>query len=365
VTELLDMHPAEGPPGRHRRRGMPRVVGLLVVLVVLVVLIAGALFAVGKVKNHFRDAPDYTGSGTGRAVVQIKPGDSAYNLAVKLAEMGVVKSAAAFRKVAAGDEDATKLQPGYYQLRQHMSAAAALDLLLDPKARLLGHATIPEGSTVQQALAILARNTEIPLEDLQAAAANPGALGVPPYANGKLEGFLFPATYDVEPGTTAVEVLTMMVDRFKEAAQTTGLEERSQALGITPYQALTLASIIERESRVDEEYPKVARVVYNRLQQKIPLYVDATILYGLGRTSGGLKKSELEKDTPYNTRLHTGLPPTPISNPGEAALDGALNPDNGTWLYYVLADKAGHHLFTADYNEFLRQKSKSQAEGIF
>jgi UPF0755 protein len=246
-----------------------------------------------------------------------------------------------------------------------MSAAAALELLLDPASRLRGRATIPEGSTVQQALAILAKNTELPAAELKAAAANPAALGLPPYAKGKLEGFLFPATYDIEPKMTAVEVLTMMVDRFKEAAESSGLLQRSEELGITPYEAVIVASLIERESRVDEEYPKVARVVYNRIQQKIPLYVDATILYGLGRTSGGLKQSELKKDTPYNTRLHLGLPPTPISNPGEAAMAGALEPATGDWLYYVLADKQGHHLFTSDYNEFLRQKDKSQSEGIF
>jgi UPF0755 protein len=364
VTELLDVSPSEGPPARHRKR-LPRLVGLLVVLVVLVVLTVTAAFAVGKVKNHFRAAPDYSGSGTGTAVVQIQPGETAYELAPKLARMGVVKSAAAFRKVAARDDKASSLQPGYYQLHQHMSAAAALALLLDPSSRLRGRATIPEGSTVQQALAILARNTEIPLADLKAAAANPNALGLPAYAGGRLEGFLFPATYDIEPKMTAVEALTMMVDRFKEAADASGLVENAQRLGITPYQAVTVASLIERESRVDEEYPKVARVVYNRLDQHIPLGVDASILYGLGRTSGGLRKSELAKDTPYNTRLHTGLPPTPISNPGDASLKAALNPSAGDWLYYVLADKSGHHLFTADYNEFLRQKAKSQNEGIF
>jgi UPF0755 protein len=364
VTELLDLSPAEGPPGRHRRRA-PRVVALLVVLVVVVVLTVTAAFAVGKVKSHFRDAPDYSGGGTGSAVVQIKPGDTAYELAVKLAEMGIVKSAAAFRKVAANEDEAANLQPGFYQLREHMSAAAALDLLLDPASRLRGRATIPEGSTVQQALAILAKNTELPAADLKAAAANPAALGLPPYAKGKLEGFLFPATYDIEPKMTAVEVLTMMVDRFKEAAESSGLLQRSEELGITPYEAVIVASLIERESRVDEEYPKVARVVYNRLERREPLGIDAAILYGLGRTSGGLKQSELAKDTPYNTRLNAGLPPTPIANPGDAALDGALAPAVGDWLYYVLADKQGHHLFTSDYNEFLRQKRKSIAEGIF
>ena len=364
MTDLLDLPAAEGPPGRHRRR-TPRVVALVVVLVVLVVLLVSAVFAVGKVKSYFRDAPDYEGSGTGTAVVQIKPGDTAYDLAVRLAEMGIVKSAAAFREAAADEPDAANLQPGFYELRRQMSGESALELLLDPRSRLRGRATIPEGSTVQQALAILAKSTEIPLAEYQAAAQKPAALGLPPYAGGKLEGFLFPATYDIEPGATAVSVLTMMVDRFKEAAETTGLVQRAEELDLTPYEAVVVASLIERESRVDAEYSKIARVVYNRLARREPLGIDAAILYGLGRTSGGLKKSELAKDTPYNTRLNAGLPPTPIANPGEAALEGALAPAAGDWLYYVLADKQGNHLFTADYNEFLRQKDKSIAEGIF
>ncbi|MDT7569938.1 MAG: hypothetical protein QOE05_112 [Actinomycetota bacterium] len=157
----------------------------------------------------------------------------------------------------------------------------------------------------------------------------------------------------------------MMIDRFEEAADAAGLVQRSQALGLTPYQIVTVASLIERESRLKAEYPKVARVVYNRLQKKMTLGIDAALLYGLGRTSGGLKKSELAKDTPYNTRLHTGLPPTPIASPGDAALEGALQPADGDWLYYVLANKDGTQLFTSSYPEFLRQKAKSQAEGIF
>jgi UPF0755 protein len=364
VTELLDETPVPRASRRPKQR-FPKVIGLLVVLVAIVLLMVTAAYAVSKIRSHFRPAPDYSGSGSGQVVVQVKSGESAYGLAPRLVQLDVVKSTAAFRKAATNNNKASGLQPGFYQLRLHMSAASALSLLLDPSARLLGHVTIPEGSTQNQTLALIAKNTEVPLANLKQAAGNPAALGLPAYAGGHLEGFLFPATYDIEPGTSAVEVLTMMVDRFEESAAANGLVERSQALGMTPYQVVTVASLIERESRLKEEYPKVARVVYNRLKKNMTLGIDASILYGLGRTSGGLKKSELAKDTPYNTRLHTGLPPTPIASPGDAALEGALQPSAGDWLYYVLANKDGHQLFTADYQEFLRQKAKSQAEGIF
>ena len=367
MTDLLDLPPAQGPAGRHRqRRRMPRFLGLLVVLVVLVVLTVTAVYAVGKVKDRFRAAPDYTGSGTGRAVVQVEPGDSACGLGPRLVELGVVKSSAAFCKEANAQQEAPNLQPGFYQLRKQMSAAAALDLLLDPAARLVGRVTVPEGRNVPQTLEILAKSSEIPLAEYQAAAKNPAALGLPAYANGQLEGFLFPATYEIEPGMSAAGVLTMMVNRFKQAAGTVGLEQGAQRLGLTPYQVVIVASLIEREVKHDDEYGKVARVVYNRLEQGIPLGIDAAIAFGVGKNAGEpLTRSDLAKDTPYENRRKRGLPPTPIASPGEATLKGALNPVSGDILYYVLASKDGRSFFTNDYNAFLRQRDKSRAEGVF
>jgi UPF0755 protein len=364
VTDLLDLTPPPHSSDRQKGRRSKLVV-VAVVLVMAIGLTVTAAFGAGKLLDRFRSAPDYAGSGSGRVVVQVKPGESAYALAPELVQLGVVKSAAAFRKAANSNSKATSLQPGFFQLHQHMSAASALALLLDPAARLLGHVTIPEGSTENQTLALIAKNTQVPLADLKQAAANPAALGLPGYAQGHLEGFLFPATYDIQPGTGAVDVLRTMVQRFDEAAATDNLVAGSQALGLTPYQVVTVASLIERESRLSSEYPKVARVVYNRLQKKMTLGIDAAILYGLGRTSGVLHASELAKDTPYNTRLHAGLPPTPISSPGDKALAAALNPAPGDWLYYVLASKDGTQLFTSSYSEFQRQVAKSKAEGIF
>ncbi|GAC1445038.1 MAG: endolytic transglycosylase MltG [Mycobacteriales bacterium] len=364
MTDLLDLTP---PPrsSRRQKRRLPRLVAVLVVLVALALLGVTAAYGVSKIRSHFGSAPDYAGSGSGQVVIQVNDGESAFGLAPRLVQLDVVKSAAAFRKAAAADTKATDLQPGYYQLRLRMSATAALTLLLDPASRVRGRVTIPEGSTQNQTLALIAKNTQISLADLKAAAANPAALGVPAFAQGHLEGFLFPASYDVEPGTTAAQLLTQMVQRFQQAADSAGLAQRSQALGISPYQVVTVASLIERETRVPSEYPKVARVVYNRLHKNMTLGIDAAILYGLGRTSGVLHQSELAKDTPYNTRLHTGLPPTPIASPGDKALQAALQPAAGDWLYYVLESKDGTQLFTSSYQEFMRQVAKSKAEGIF
>lgn len=362
MTDLLYSRPQ---PGRRAPRRLPKVVGLLVVLVLVIGLTVSAAYGVSTLRGYFASPPDYVGTGTGTAIVQVQVGDTATSLAVRLAQMGVVKSAAAFRDAASRSDKAGSLQPGFYRLHEHMSAAAALALLLDPAARVQASVTIPEGSTVQQTLAIVARDTKVPLADLRAAAADPAALGLPAYAHGRLEGFLYPATYDVQPGSTAVQVLSLMVQRFVAQAESDQLVPRSAALGLTPYQVVTVASLIERESRLPEEYPKVARVVYNRLKDRMTLGIDASILYGLGRTSGVLRESDLAKDTPYNTRLHLGLPPTPIASPGEVAIEAALQPAAGDWLYYVLADRSGRQLFTSSYQEFLRQKAKSQAEGLF
>ncbi len=366
MTELLDLHDdAPRPQRRAKRRGPGRLLAVLVVLLLLAGLVVGGAYAAKKVLGG-SSAEDFSGDGSGEAVVQIMPGDVAGDVGTTLATKGVIASRAAFFQVAREDPRSTGLQPGFYKLRLKMSAAAALDLLLDPAARLIGRVTVPEGLTVEQTLATLAKGTEIPLAQFQAAAKQTSELGLPDYAKGRLEGFLFPATYEVEPGSTAVQVLQLMVTRFEAAATKVGLVEKSQALGLSPYEAVTLASLIEREVKRDDEYAQVSRVVLNRLEQGIPLGIDASTLFGVGKSAGGvLTKSDLAKDTPYENRRRKGLPPTPIASPGEATLEGALNPVDGDILYYVLATKDGKTFFTADYDAFLKQRDKSRAEGVF
>jgi UPF0755 protein len=365
VTELLELDP-EPVPSRRRTGGrLGRLLAVLFVLALLGALVTGAVLAGQKLLEN-KPAADYTGAGTGEALVQVQPGQTAGDVADTLVAQDVVKSRQAFFEVASADPRALSLQPGYYRLRTQMSAAEALELLLSPESKVVGRVTVPEGLTVPQTLQVLADGTEIPLAEYQQAAASPGALGLPSYAQGRLEGFLFPATYDVSPGMTAADVLSLMIDRFEQAAQKVSLVEGASRLGRTPYEVVVVASLIEREVRRDEEYAQVARVVYNRLDKNIPLGIDAAVLFGVGKTAGGeLTRSDLAKDTPYENRRKTGLPPTPIASPGEATLAGALEPVEGDILYYVLADKEGRTFFTNDYNAFLRQRDKSRAEGVF
>ena len=348
-----------------RRRRRRRLIVPLVVLLVLGVAGAGALYGGRSLLGRFGSTPDYAGQGTSAVLIRVEPGDTATDIAATLVAKGVVKSENAFRNAAKDDPRSVSIQPGTYRLRKEMSGVSALTLMLDPAARVLARVTIPEGLSVAATLKLIADKTSLPLKDLQAAAKNTKALGLPAYAKGRLEGFLFPETYDLEPDTTAASLLTSMVAMYKEKIDTSGLSARAADVDLDPYQLLIVASLVERETQQVAERPKVARVIYNRLEQDFYLGVDAAVLYGLGRSGGALTQADLEKDTPYNNRIHKGLPPTPIANPGVASVQGAVEPAPGPWLYYVLDDdKSGRHVFTDDPDVFNAEKAKCRAAGL-
>jgi UPF0755 protein len=343
-----------------RKRGP---VGMLVVLIVLLLVGGGAALG-GKVllSTFGRPAADYAGAGEGTVTVQVAKGASASGIGEALQTAGVVKSAKAFRNAAKNDSRALGIQPGYYRLRMRMKAALALGLLLDPAARLRSRVTIPEGTSLDRTLQLIAKNvSDVPLASLREAAANPAALGLPAYAGGKVEGFLFPATYDIEPGTSAVEVLRLLIAEFEVRAERLGLAERAAALKITPYQALVIASLVEGETGNASDRGKVARVVYNRLHRPMRLQFDSTVKYAYalqGETKTRLLYRDLDIASPFNTYRNDGLPPAPINSPGEAALEAALAPTPGPWLYFVVIDTQGRSAFATTAEEFARLKAQ-------
>jgi UPF0755 protein len=347
---------------QRRKRRRRRLVLPLLTLVVVVALGAAALVGGRSLTGRFGNTPDYQGSGSGEALVVVKPGDTATDIAATMVSRGVIKSEKAFANAAKQDARALGIQPGTYKLHKQMSGAAALALILDPAARLLSRVTIPEGLTVAATLKLISEKTKLKPADLQAAAKDTASLGLPPYAKGKLEGFLFPDTYDLEPDTTAAGLLKSMVGEYVTKVEGAGLVQKAAAVNLQPYELVTVASLVEKETQQPDERAKVARVIYNRLDQDFYLGIDASVLYGLGRSSGGLSEADLAKDTPYNNRIHKGLPPTPIANPGLASLQAAIAPAKGPWLYYVLdAARPGHHLFTDDRDVFNTAKAKCQA----
>ncbi|MGY1637370.1 endolytic transglycosylase MltG [Geodermatophilus sp. SYSU D00742] len=353
----------EPPAGRSRRRRSP--VAVVLSLVVLAGLVAGIVLG-GKALINLVNPPseDFVGQGTGEVQIRIAVGDTLSDIGRTLVAEGVIASVGPFVDAAELQPAATGIQPGVYAMRQQMSGQAALDLLLDPATRLFARVTIPEGFTVQQILQRLSEGTQRPAEELQAAAADPTALGLPAYANGQLEGYLFPATYDFQPDDTPVDMLRAMVSRFTETATAIQLEQRAAAAGRSVHDVVTVASMVQSETRLDDERADVAQVVYNRLGQGIPLGIDATLAYGLGKNGNDLTVTDLQTDSPYNTRTRAGLPPTPISSPGEASLEAALAPTTGELLYYVLESEDGRHFFTADYTEFMAARERCAAAGL-
>ena len=179
-----------------------------------------------------------------------------------------------------------------------------------------------------------------------------------------LEGLLFPDTYQVGNDMTEAQALSLMTTQFDAVAAELDLDNRAAALGYTPYQIVTIASMIEEEAKIDDERAKIARVIYNRLGQGVRLDIDATTLYAVGKEGNTLTLSDLDSDSPYNTRKQAGLPPGPISAPGRASLEAALAPADGSWFYYVLADADGRHAFTDSADEFEILVAEADEKGL-
>jgi UPF0755 protein len=347
-----------GPPSYGRRR-----FAMLLVALAVIAVIAGVAFAGVKILHRLTDKPaDWSGAGNGSVVVEVHTGDTLTDVGTTLVSKGVVRTLGAFTDAASSNPT---VNPGFYRLHLHMQASLALKLLLSPTSQLHNAVTIPEGRRLRDIVPAVAQAIGVPVAKVQAATKSPAALGVPSWGAGHpLEGFLFPATYDFPPNTTAVQALSMMVQRFNQQAQSIDLVGAAQKLGRTPYEVLTLASIIEREGRLTSDFPKIAEVFYNRLRSGMSLGSDATLYYVLPDNNGPLRQSQLHLDSPYNTRLHTGLPPTPIASPGANALQAALHPAHGSYLYFVTIDKAGHAGFATTDAEFQHLVAESRANGV-
>jgi UPF0755 protein len=349
-------------PGQQTRRS--RVGSIIAVFLALIVVagLLGGLLILGMKLIKTGGADDYPGPGTGTVNIRVLPNASTQTIAATLAANGVIKDSGTFLAITANDDRVRRIQPGTYVMKLHMSCSGALDLLLDPSSRLTTRVVIPEGATVKKIQQLLATKGGLNADDLAVALGNTTALDLPPYANGNPEGFLFPATYDIDPSATAGDELKAMVDRWKQAASDDSLVSKAKNAKMTPYDVLIVASLVQAEVQ-PKDFSKVARVIYNRMAHNKPLQLDTTVLYALGRTgTTSLTPQDLQTPSPYNTYLHKGLPPTPIDNPGEAAITAALNPAKGDWIYYVTVNlKTGETKFTNNYHQFLVYKQELKA----
>lgn len=353
---------AEHRSRTQRNRRVRTGVTLFVIFVVLGVVIMWLWPRVSNVISNATDGEtsvsteDFEGPGTGEVIVQIPAGASGSAMADVLVEEGVVKSNGAFVQAYNDNPRASSITPGWYRLQEGMPAADAVNGLLDAENRAELTMTIPEGFTKQQVYERIARVFDVPLEDVEAAAADTAAIGLPEEAGGNPEGWFAPLTYDFAPNATPTEVLTELVSYRVSSLEAMEVpRDRWQ-------EVLTKGSIVEREVNIDEYYPMVARVIENRLVDTANvvgrLQMDSTVLYGVGKTGGVPTREDLDNDNPYNTYIHAGLPPSPIGVVGDRAIEAVMHPAEGDWLYFVTVNlDTGETLFAATLEEHNANKA--------
>jgi UPF0755 protein len=391
IDELdLAFDDADPTKPRHRRgRGGKKGSGksgvaFLMAFVLLAVLGGGVFFGYNKVKGFFT-AADYDGDGGETVQVSVAKNATITDMGNMLVDSDVVKSTKAFVNAADDEPRSKNIQSGTYNLRKQMSAKAAVALLLDPKSRVSKGVAIPEGSTANQVYAILSRATKLPVADFQAAAKDPTTLGIEGFwfnrTDGQprkvsIEGFLFPDTYEFDPKASAADDLKQMVDRFLAVTGDADFVNKAQTeRNISPYEVLTVASLAQAEAGNDADMGKVAKVAYNRLYGKNfhckCLEFDVGINYYYQLTGRPTKSSAQMTDkelfdvkNPYRLHGKDGMTPTPINNPGKAALLGALSPPKGDWLYFVAIDKQGHSAFSVTYAEQQKNEALARKNGV-
>jgi UPF0755 protein len=297
--------------------------------------------------------------------VTVEQGMSTSDIGALLEREGVIANADVF-KYYVRLTGLGSIEAGDYGLQKKSDLSDVVRVLEGGAARAEDdRVTVPEGLTLAEVAKIVGampgRSADKFLE-----VANSGAIRsqYQPAGNNSLEGLILPETYFVSKGDDEAKILRKMVDAFDQAASQLDLTGASARFGITPYQAVIVASLVEREARVDEDRGKVARVIYNRLERKMQLQIDATVLYALGRPQESVSFKDREVNSPYNTYRIPGLPPGPIASPGRKSLEATVAPTPGNWIYYVLTDPSGRHSFTADDREFQNLVNQCIAKGL-
>ena len=318
----------------------------LVILVSVIALIGVVLFANrSQVRDLYEQfaGSDYSGGGEGAVVLQIEPGDDGSVVAQELVNLGVVKTyRTTYRMILERD---MIFYPGSYNLKLQMSSAAALDAIANPDNRASNRVLIREGLRIDDVLAALAKGTGIPLSDFETASKNLAGLGIPA-DEVSAEGWLFPATYEFDLGLSAKQILIKMVDRMIVELDRFGVKPAER------HDVLTLASIVQKEVRNQADFFKASRVFTNRLEVGMPLQSDATVSYGVKGSTFTTSKADRADANRYNTYKYPGLPIGPIGAPGSLAIDAAVNPAQGEWLYFVTVNLAtGETVFTETYAE--------------
>lgn len=361
MSETDLQHPADqghpvgaGDPAEPTRRGHHRRANWPLRILIAVAIVAGLLVAAGARYYSWCGQAD----GPRRPVTfTVAEGASGGEVVDALHAQGVLRCGQVSKWYLQRSGKQDEIRAGSYELTTNMTPDQAFGVITAaptpvPTRRL----TIPEGYRVSQTAERVQEDLRIPADRFEASAES-GEWSLPPYlpeGMSTTEGFLFPQTYEFVKGeTTADDVVRRLLDEFR--TETADLPwENAGKLGVTPYETVVIASMIEEEAKVQKDRPLISGVIYNRLRLRMTLGIDATLLYDDPTPDGQLSESDLQYDSPYNTRLRAGLPPTPISSPGLASLEAALNPASTKYLYYVLCGADGSHRFAVTYREHLR-----------
>lgn len=360
--DLKGEHDLEPFP-RERKKGgcLGKLLALVAVLAVLGVIAGGLAFIT------YQRQVDPAGPPGEAVKVTIPLGSSTQAIGAQLDAEGVISSAQVFRyyiRLKGGGP----FQAGEYTLNKNMSMSEAIDKLSKGPELKFEQLTVPEGLVLGQIAEQIAKLEGRSAEAFLAAIESGTVKSkYQPAEVTKMEGLLLPETYNVEPKDDEAKILERMVSSFDATADEVGMGDAQAKVGVSPYQAIVVASLIERETRFDDERAKVAQVIYNRLKRGMQLQVDATVIYALGKTGDRNVRvlfKDLEVESPYNTYKVKGLPPTPIAAPGRASLEAALNPEPGDFLFYVVTEPSGRHSFARTGAEHAANIRKAEAAGV-
>lgn len=328
---------------------------ILLAALVFIVVICLAGF------GYYTSQVDGSASGA-KIVLSVDSGEGLSQFADTMASQGVINSSLVF-KIWLRSQKQVVLRTGTYALRKNEPYSAILTVLT--KGPLLYKLSIPDGLTLSQ---IAAKVGKIPGHSAKGflKVADSGIVRSPfePKGINSLEGLLYPDTYSFDPSTSDKAILEMMVNAFVSHAKTIGLTPSTTSNGLSEYQIITMASIIEKEALYPGDANKVARVILNRLSDHMKLQLDSTVFYAIGNSVSHLSLADLQVNSPYNTYLHQGLPPTPISLPSESALEAAMHPAAGNWLYYVVVQKNGKEAFSSTYAGQLANEQLAKSRGL-
>jgi UPF0755 protein len=348
--------------GTVRRTAAPRRRRRKVVVVLLVLGIPFVALGAAAVWSWWQLDPP---GGAGATVeVQVERGWGVPEIADELSDQGVIGSSFVFNAYSRLQGD-TDFQAGTYTMQKDMGVRDAIDALKSGPTIDYSTLAVPPGLWLQQ---VSERVGELPGRSgeafLEAGRNNAVRSVMQPESVSSLEGLLWSDTYKISDSEDEIDMLETMVSSFETKATELGLVN-ANVQGLGPYDIVKIASLIESEARVDEDRPLIASVIYNRLAQGMPLQVDATLIYARGDASNRtLSDVDKQIDSPYNTYVHAGLPPTPISNVSEASIRAAMAPAQTPYLYYVVADGEGRHAFATTYDEHLANIQRAEAAGV-